>query len=64
MNNLLFFLNWHGHLKVLRLAAIVLVAVAWSSPSFCQGIHNAARDGNLEKVRALIKRNLLNFKQG
>jgi ankyrin repeat protein len=35
----------------------MLVALAWSSPAFCGEIHDAARDGNLEKVKALLKGN-------
>jgi ankyrin repeat protein len=42
---------------MLRCAAVMLVALSWSSLAFCGEIHDAARDGNLEKVKALIKNN-------
>ena len=38
-------------------AAILLVALAWSSLAFCGEIHNAAHAGDLEKVKALLKDN-------
>ena len=45
------------HSPMLRCAAVMLVALSWSSLAFCGEIHDAARDGNLEKVKALIKNN-------
>jgi hypothetical protein len=42
------------------LAAVMLVALlalAWSSPAFCGEIHDAAENGDLEKVKALLKDN-------
>jgi ankyrin repeat protein len=36
---------------------VTLLALEWSSPAFCGEIHDAARDGDLEKVTALLKDN-------
>ena len=33
----------------------MLVMLLWSSPALCGEIHSAARDGDLGKVRALLK---------
>src|ERR1017187_9440312 len=38
-----------------RRAAVLLVALAWSSLAFCGEIHDAAKAGDLEKVSALLK---------
>jgi ankyrin repeat protein len=38
----------------LRLVAVTLLAVAWSGPAFCGELHDAAKKGDLEKVKALI----------
>jgi ankyrin repeat protein len=35
----------------------MLVALAWSGLAFCGEIHDAARDGDLAKVKALLKVN-------
>jgi len=51
------FLNRLRHSPILRLTAVMLVALAWSSPAFCGEIHDAARDGDLKKVKALLKGN-------
>ena len=45
------------HTPILRLAAITLVTLAWSGLAFCGEIHKAAWDGDLEKVKALLKDN-------
>ena len=45
---------------ITRLAAVILaalLALAWSSPAFCGEIHDAAENGDLEKVKGLIKDN-------
>jgi ankyrin repeat protein len=34
-----------------------MVALAWSSLAFCGEIHDAAKSGDLEKVKALLKGN-------
>ena len=44
------------HPLLLR-AAGVLVALAWSTLAFCGEIHDAAKNGDLEKVEALLKKN-------
>ena len=36
---------------------VALVALAWGSLAFCGEIHDAARSGDLAKVRALLKSN-------
>ena len=40
-----------------RLVAVTLLALASSSPVFCGEIHDAARDGDLGKVKELLKSN-------
>jgi ankyrin repeat protein len=40
-----------------RLAIAMLVAMAWSSLAFCAEIHEAAKSGDLEKVKALLEEN-------
>jgi ankyrin repeat protein len=49
------FFNRLHHSLILRLATVMLVALAWSSPAFCGEIHDAAQDGALRKVKALLK---------
>ena len=46
-----------GHSPISRLAAVLLVALALSSLAFCGEIHDAAKAGDLEKVKALLKGN-------
>ena len=55
MNKMHVFYNRLRHSLILRLAAVMLVALAWSSPAFCGEIHDAAQDGALRKVKALLK---------
>ncbi len=38
-------------------AVVLVVTLAWSSLAFCDEIHDAARSGDLEKVKALLKTN-------
>jgi len=40
---------------VSHLSAVVLVALVWSSPALCGQIHDAAANGDVEKVRALLQ---------
>jgi hypothetical protein len=42
---------------ILSLAAVTLVALAWSSLAFCGEIQDAAIKGDLAKVKALLKDN-------
>jgi hypothetical protein len=54
------FVGRHFHSLTPRRAAVTLVALvalAWSSPAFSGKIHDAARHGDLEKVKALLKHN-------
>ncbi len=46
-----------SHSRISRLLAMLLTIVAWSIPTFCGEIHEAARDGDLQKVKALLKDN-------
>ena len=50
-----------GHSLISRCGAVVLVALALSSFAFCGcrpvGIHEAAQNGNLERVKELLKAN-------
>ena len=43
--------------NILRRAAVILVALLWTGPAFCGEIHDAAKNGNLEKVKALLEAN-------
>ena len=55
-----FFSRLFGTAIITPLAAVMLVgllAPAWSSPAFCGEIHDAAENGDLEKVKALLKDN-------
>ncbi len=45
------------HFPILRFAVVTLAALAWSSPVFGGEIHDAAQNGDLAKVRALVKAN-------
>ena len=48
------------HSPIPRSATITLIALvtlAWSRPAFCDAIHDAARDGDLAMVTALLKDN-------
>ena len=40
-----------------KLVAVTLVALVWSGLAFCGEIHVAAKSGDLEKVKALLKAN-------
>src|ERR1035438_1825728 len=46
-----------SHSPILRRAAVLLVALAWSSLAFGGEIHDAAQNGDMEKVKALLKGN-------
>jgi hypothetical protein len=41
--------------SLIRLAAASHIMLAWSIPAFCGEIHSAARKGDLEKVKTLLK---------
>ena len=43
--------------RIPRLAAIVLLAVAWSNPALCDEIHKAAQKGDVVRVGALLTGN-------
>jgi ankyrin repeat protein len=38
-------------------AVVILFVIVWSNLAFCGEIHNAAKAGNLEKIKALLKAN-------
>jgi ankyrin repeat protein len=42
------------HFPILRQAAFTLFALAWSNLAFCGEIHDAAKSGDLEKIKALL----------
>jgi TolA-binding protein len=44
-----------GVLRRITVALILLAALAWNSPAFCGPIHDAAQDGDLERVTLLLK---------
>jgi uncharacterized protein len=45
------------HSPISRFAALMLVGLAWSSLAFCSEIYEAAKSGDLEKIKALLKDN-------
>jgi ankyrin repeat protein len=45
------------HSPIPRVAAVTLVALAWSSLAFCGEVHDAAAGGDLGKVKAPLKDN-------
>jgi len=45
------------HFPIHRLATVMLVVLAWSSLAFCGEIHDAAENGELEKIQKLLKAN-------
>jgi len=45
------------HSRIPRDSAVLLVALACSTPAFCGQIHVEAKAGNLENVKALLKGN-------
>jgi hypothetical protein len=45
------------HSPILRRAAVTLVALAWTTLAFGGEIHDAAKSGDLEKVKTLLKDN-------
>ena len=53
--NKLFFFKRFCHSPIPYLVAVLLVALAWTSLALCGEIHDAARNGDLEKVKALLK---------
>jgi ankyrin repeat protein len=51
------FFNRVRHFPITRLAAVMLVALALGTRALCSEIHDAAKNGDLEKVKALLKDN-------
>jgi ankyrin repeat protein len=49
------FINQPYDSQILRRTAVLLFALAWGGLAFCGEIHDAARDGDLERVRTLLK---------
>jgi ankyrin repeat protein len=45
------------HSPIPRRAAIMVPALAWTGLAFCGEIHDVAKSGNLERVKALLKDN-------
>jgi ankyrin repeat protein len=45
------------HSQITSLVVITLFALTWSISAFCSEIHDAARSGDLAKVKLLIKEN-------
>ena len=50
-------LSRFSHSPIPRLAIVMLIALACSAPTFCGEIHEAAKAGDLEKIKSLIKDN-------
>jgi len=49
------FFSRYCHPTILRRVAILPVTLAWCSLAFCGEIHDAAKAGDLEKVKTLLK---------
>ena len=49
------FLSRLCHSPLPCLAAVLLMALGCSGLAFCDEIHDAAKDGNLEKIKVLLK---------
>ena len=49
--------NKHSIYQISRHAVVILFVIAWSNLAFCGEIHEAAKVGDLEKVKALLKDN-------
>jgi len=49
--------NKHSISLISFRAALILFVLAWSNLAFCGEIHDAAKVGDLEKVKALLKDN-------
>jgi uncharacterized protein len=43
------------HSQVFLLATVLLTMLAWSIPAFCGEIHDAAREGDLQKAKKLLE---------
>jgi len=54
---IIFFLNQLIHSSIPRISIVMLIALACSIPAFCGEIHDAAKAGDLAKVKALLKEN-------
>jgi TonB family protein len=55
--NISTFLHRLFHSPIPYIAAMLLIAPAWSIPGFCCGIYDAAAAGNLEEISALLEKN-------
>jgi ankyrin repeat protein len=49
------FFSSNFHSSGVRLAAIVLLALVWSSPAFCSPIEKAIKKGDIEQVKSLLE---------
>jgi len=57
MNNAHTFFSRSCHSLIPRRVALMLILLAGSTLAFCGEIHDAAKAGDLEKVKALLKDN-------
>jgi ankyrin repeat protein len=55
--NIIPFLRRLFYLEFPFLAAVLFITLVWSVPAFCDEIHDAAKAGDLAKVKALLKNN-------
>ena len=58
MNKVRSFFGRLSHSPILYLAGVtltMLTALAWSSLAFCDEIHEAAKSGDLPKIKVLLK---------
>ena len=51
------FCSWVWYSLRPQRGIVALFVLAWGSLAFCGEIHDAAKNGDLEKVKALIKAN-------
>ncbi len=54
MKNVLSFFSWLCHYPIPRLAVILLVSMVWSNLAYCSEIHDAAKNGELDKIKTLL----------
>jgi TonB family protein len=55
--NMTTFLSRIFHCRIPRITTVLIIMLALSTPAFCGPIHDAAKEGNLAKVKALLKHN-------
>jgi TonB family protein len=55
--NITTFLSRIFHCRIPRITTVLIIMLALSTPAFCGPIHDAAKEGDLAKVKALLENN-------